>query len=79
MTQEATNSAVDALAAKNIALQEFIMHHMTNSREWTILPFLKIELPPWLTVHGVMLVIAAVLLLLVFGALYRKQDPVRTG
>ena len=79
MTQAVDQAAADGLAAKGAALQEFIMHHMTNSREWTLLPFLKIELPPYLTVHGVMLVIAAVLLLLTFGALYRKQDAVPHG
>jgi len=75
----AVDQAADALAAKNAALQEFIMHHMANSHTWTPFPFLKIELPSYLTVHGVMLVLAAVLLLLVFGALYRKKDAVPHG
>ena len=30
------DAATDLLAAKGVALQEFIMHHMTNSREWNL-------------------------------------------
>lgn len=60
-------------------LTEYIMHHVLNSNEWH-LPFLPpIPLPHFLSLHGLMLIICALLLIVLFCGLYRHQDRVPTG
>lgn len=52
---------------------------MANPHEWS-LPFIgKIPLPPFLSLHALMMVICALLLLLVFGVLYRKDGGTPRG
>lgn len=64
---------------KSTAVQEYVMHHVADSDHWA-LPFgLNVHLPPWLTLHGLMLIIGAVFLSVLFGALYRKNAAVPTG
>lgn len=54
-------------------LSEFVIHHIQNSNEWH-LPFLPaIKLPAFLTLHGLMLIICAALLVVLFGVLYKKS------
>jgi len=67
-----------SLADKNEALQEFIMHHVGDPHDWA-LPFVHLELPSFLSVHRLVLVLGAVLVVLLFGVLYRKKDPVPRG
>src|SRR5580698_7665283 len=65
--------------ASKFDLNAFIMHHIGDSHEWHI-PLLKpITLPGFLTVHMLMLLIGATLLLTLFLVIYRKQDRVPTG
>lgn len=77
MAGTATEAAGQSLD-KNQMVQDYIMHHVLNSHEWA-LPFVKIHLPPFITLHGLMLVLAAFFLILIFGLLYRKNDSVPSG
>jgi len=79
MAQALTDQAADLAAAKMAKVNEFIMHHVADSHEWTPLPYLTIHLPAYMTVHGLMLAIGAVLLVLLFGLGYRRKEPVPHG
>ena len=69
----------DAAQSIDKAVQEYVKSHtMANPHEWH-LPFLHIHLPPWLSLHAVMLILCSLFLLLVFGVLYRKRDEVPRG
>ncbi len=60
-------------------LEEYILHHLQNSHLWH-LPFLPpIDLPGFLTTHGLMLFLASAFLILIFCGLYRKDQTVPTG
>lgn len=60
-------------------LGEYISHHMTDSHQWQ-LPFLPpVQLPPFLSLHGVMLLIGTAILLLVFCVFYDKKQRVPRG
>jgi F-type H+-transporting ATPase subunit a len=60
-------------------LTDYIMHHVTNSYEWH-LPFLApVHLPVFLPLHGLMVVICALILIIVFCGVYRYQDRVPSG
>jgi len=60
-------------------LEQFILHHVTNSQEWHI-PFLPvIPLPYPLSLHGLMLIICSVFLIITFCLLYDKKRKVPTG
>ncbi len=64
---------------KAFDLQEYIMHHVANSDKWS-LPFLSpISLPEWLTLHGLMMVICAIFLVVLFCLIYRKEQMVPSG
>ncbi len=70
-----TNMA--ATVDRTAQLQAYIMHHVTDSHEW-VLPFLRVPLPG-ISLHGLMLLLGSFFLLVVFGVLYRKKDPVPHG
>ena len=74
----AESAAASTAAEKGDAVQTFIMHHVSDSHEWVI-PFTHIKLPDFLTVHGLMVLICATLLVTLFGLLYRRNDPVPRG
>jgi len=60
-------------------LEEYIMHHMQDSQEWH-LPFLPpIHLPPFVSLHGVMLIICSIFLILIFCVGYKKKARVPSG
>ena len=60
-------------------INEYLLHHVLNSKQWH-LPFLpSIELPAALTLHGLMLVLCAALLILIFCFLYRKDARIPQG
>jgi F-type H+-transporting ATPase subunit a len=67
-------------AALQEAVTRYVTHHtMVNPTEWH-LPFLPtIHLPAWLSLHAVMLLLAGVFLVLLFGVLYRKQSGAPRG
>ncbi len=65
--------------AHEFKLDEYIMHHVLNSQEWKI-PFLPtIHLPEPLSLHAVMVMIAAVVLIVLATTLYNKNQRVPTG
>jgi F-type H+-transporting ATPase subunit a len=63
---------------KNEILKQYILHHTRDSHEW-VLPFFTVQLPGFLSLHGLMLLICAVLLVILFGVVYRKKEPVPHG
>ena len=66
------------LQQKTEAVQEYVMHHLRDSPILSILG-LKIPLPPFLSSHGVMAVLAAIILAMLFLLLYDKKSPVPRG
>jgi len=65
---------------KEFDLAQYIFDHVSDAAYWKPIPFApKIYLPEWLSLHGVMLIVAAILLILIFVGLYRKKDPVPRG
>jgi len=60
------------------AVQAYIQHHLTDSRRLSSFG-LDLDLPTFLTLHGVMVLLSAVSLLIVFGLFYRKEDEVPHG
>jgi len=63
----------------NFNLDQYIRHHLSDSNQWQ-LPFLPtIELPEYLSLHGVMLLICSAILIFLFCFLYKKEQAVPTG
>lgn len=61
------------------AVEDFIMHHLTDSHEWH-LPFgIHIPLADPLSLHAVMLFLCAFFLIVLFGLLYDKTEVVPSG
>jgi len=60
-------------------LADYIMHHMVNSKEWHLPFFPPIQLPGFLTLHGLMVILCAVFLIVLFCLVYRKHERVPTG
>ena len=72
----------DAAAAmdKNAAVQDYISHHvLVNGHAWHPLPFINIPLPEFLPLHGLMVVLSAAILLLLFLLGYKRAAPVQSG
>lgn len=68
-----------APVAEPFHLDEYIMHHVMNSQQWH-LPFLpSVQLPSFLPLHGLMVVLCALFLIILFCGIYRKNDRVPTG
>jgi F-type H+-transporting ATPase subunit a len=66
-------------AERGTAVQDYIMHHVADGHSWT-LPFIgHVELPSFLSLHGLMVVLGACILLLLFGLVYRRHDEVPRG
>ena len=78
-TNEVVTAAVSAVQMRMDAVQGFIMHHVKDSSGMTLLPNVSVPLPGPLSLHGVMLVFSALLLLVAFGLLYKKNAAVPTG
>ncbi len=58
---------------KAFDLDQYIMQHVLNSQEWHV-PFLPaIHLPAPLSLHGLMVILSAIFLMVVFCGLYRKS------
>ena len=72
------SEAAASVEQRSEAVQEYVMHHVANSHEWH-LPGLQIHLPEWLSLHGVMVLLCAFFLILIFGLLYRSKNLVPTG
>ncbi|MDZ8118633.1 F0F1 ATP synthase subunit A [Pontiella agarivorans] len=54
-------------------VNQWVMHHVTDSGEWHT-PLWSLHLPPWMSNNAVMLIVASLLLIISFGAFYRYQD-----
>ena len=60
-------------------LEDYAMHHVLNGREWH-LPFLPpIHLPPFLSLHGLMVLLCAAFLIIIFCISYNKKARVPHG
>jgi F-type H+-transporting ATPase subunit a len=71
------NAAGD-LQQKMEQLQAFVFHHIQDSHALPT-PFGKFNLPGFITVHSVMLVLTVLMLILVFGVAFRRKTPVPHG
>ena len=72
---EATNTA-----ARMDACVDYALHHLANSTSWHIPGLLHAEFElPTFTLHALMLLVGAGVMLVVFGALYRKDTMVPSG
>ncbi|NKB25219.1 MAG: F0F1 ATP synthase subunit A [Kiritimatiellae bacterium] len=76
MSKELVETATTAEQSE--AVQNYVMGHVLDSQEWH-LPFLHLHLPDFITLHGVMLIICAVFLCVLFGVFYRKGPGAPTG
>lgn len=57
----------------------YVLGKAQNALYWK-LPFLgKVHLPEWLTLHGLMMVLASIFLIAAFYFAFRKQEPVPRG
>jgi F-type H+-transporting ATPase subunit a len=72
-------TAIDA-QSKSQAVEAYILHHVGNTTSWHIpgLFNLTFEFPTF-TLHALMLLFAAALLIYAFCIRYRKEDAVPTG
>ena len=61
------------------ALDQFVIHHITDSNQWHLPFFGVLQLPGFLTIQKLMVLIGAALMLIVFCGLYRKNDRVPKG
>lgn len=74
----AISEAAMMVQRKSDAVQAYIMHHMVDSHVLQFLGF-KIELPGWITLHSVMLVLAAVVLAALGLRASRSRDEAPRG
>jgi F-type H+-transporting ATPase subunit a len=59
-------------------IDEYVLHHVVNSHEWR-LPGITITLPSFISLHALMLIFCAVLLIVIFCFIYKKEQRVPTG
>jgi len=71
--------AVSSVQVKMEAVQAFIQHHVKNSHSMMPFPGVSFSLPDFISLHGVMLVFSAFLVLVSFGLLYRRGSVVPRG
>lgn len=63
----------------DFSLDQYIMHHVMDSKEWHI-PFLPvIHLPDFISLHAAMLLVCSGILILLFCFIYDKANPVPKG
>lgn len=73
-------AAETAAADKGAAINEFIKAHvLVNNTSWHLPTGHHIPLPAWLPMHGLMLLIAAGLLLFLFTVAYKRKAAVPSG
>ena len=66
-------------ATSTFDLENYVMHHVSNSQEWHI-PFLGVvKIPALITLHGLMLIICTTFILYLFCFLYKKNQRVPHG
>ena len=70
---------MSAPEAESFQLSDYIMHHVSNSNEWH-LPFnVHIPLPQYISLHGLMTLLGAAILILLFTVFYKHNARVPTG
>lgn len=67
-----------AFQQKCDAVQATILHHMADAHGLK-LPYLRVPLPEYITIHGLMVILTAVLLVVSLGWLCRRRQAVPTG
>lgn len=63
---------VQVTADRSHYVNEWIMHHVTDSGAWHT-PFFQLHLPTWMSNNALMLIIAGLLLTFLFGVLFRYR------
>jgi len=71
-----TNRVAAVAVDKSAAVQAFIMHHVTDSHEWTLVPLLHVKLPSFLSLHSMMVILSATVIVLVLGLACRRIPTV---
>ncbi len=67
------------MSTQPFELNDYIMEHVLDGKEWH-LPFLPtLHLPAFLTKHGTMLIVCSALLIWLFCVLYQKKAKIPTG
>ena len=66
-------------AHRSIAVEKFVMGHVTNGYHWGPLPGVNIPLPPFLPIHALMLIFGSVILYQLFVVRYDRGAKVPTG
>lgn len=74
--QTMASEAAVTSADRQAAVQSFIMHHVTDSHEWTLLPGVHVSLPSFLTLHGLMVILSAAVLVLTLALTCRRMPTV---
>ncbi|MCJ8328838.1 MAG: F0F1 ATP synthase subunit A [Lentisphaeria bacterium] len=64
---------------KMALVRDWVTHHVQDSNEWHPLPGVAIHLPDWLTLHGLMFIIASAIVILLFCVISKKNSRVPTG
>ena len=67
-----------AFQQKSEAVQTTILHHMADAHGIT-LPYFHVTLPDFISIHGLMVVLASALLVISLGLLCRRMPAVPTG
>lgn len=77
-----TNTVAQSLpsvAQRMEAAQHFVLEHVSNSQHWSILPYVSVQLPAWMNVHAMMMLVSATILTVAAVVAARRKDPVPTG
>lgn len=65
--------------SSEFSLDQYIQHHLADSYQWH-LPFMPpVSLPFSLSVHGLMVILCAIFLIILFCCFYRRNDRVPRG
>jgi F-type H+-transporting ATPase subunit a len=72
-------AVVSSTQMKMEAVQAFIMHHVKDSNGMMLFPGVSISFPEHVSMHGLMMVLSAFIVLVTFGFIYRKKAEVPSG
>ncbi len=60
------------------AVDAYVLHHVSDGQHWSVLG-LDLHLPPFISLHGLMVLIGAGLVYLLFARIYRRDEAVPRG
>ncbi len=66
--------AADAVSERMAAVQSYIFHHMSDTHRMHLVPGVTVELPDWISLHGLMMVLGVLILILVGRLTTRRRD-----